>query len=186
MPLPKMRWCLWLLISPVALLSATMIYSFTHRVRQDWEDSKVVAVIEPLVIREFQKLPANSEVLKVFGRFERLSGSGFRHPGAWSLVDRVELGRVAHFEKGQVRTTILIMGDVGPRDACRISFKRWPDEDVIPKLNNYSGPFYKNNLILYEHTYNASVDDPDLVHQAQNEFTLEVWVRKDDAGVKMN
>lgn len=179
MPLPKMRWWLWLVISLVALLGATMVWSFAHRMLQDWEDSKVAVVMEPLVIQELQKLPASSDVVKVFGRFERLSGSGFRHPRAWPLVDRIELARVAHFEKGQVRTTILIMGDVGPRDACRIIFKRWPDDNVIPKLNNYSGPIYRNNLILYEHTYNASADDPDLIQKAQNEFTLEVWVSKE-------
>lgn len=61
MPLPKMRWWLWLLISPVTLLSETTIDSFAYRMLQDWEDSKVVAVMEPLVIREAGKLPADAD-----------------------------------------------------------------------------------------------------------------------------
>lgn len=183
MLLPKMRWWSWTLLSLVVVLGATMIYAFAHRMLEDWEDSRVAAAMEPLVIQELQKLAAESDIVKVFGRFERLSGNGFRHPRAWTLVERIELARVAHFEKGQVRTTIFITGDVGPRDACRISFRRWPDDDVIPKLNNYSGPIYKNNLILYEHTYNAGEDDN--IHRAQNEFTLEVWVQKNDATRRM-
>lgn len=172
---------MWLLIGLAGLFVAAMIGSMRSNLMQRWEDSEVVSAVEPQVIRQLELLPEDSEPVKVFGRFQRLSGSGFRHPGAWSLVDRIELDRVAHFEKGQVRTTILISGEVEPRDACRFFFTRWQDDATIQRLKNYSGPIYENSRVFYEHTYNVRVNGPESMHKQRNEYTLEVWAYRADA-----
>lgn len=111
----------------------------------------MVAAMEPRLIREFEALPPDSELVKVFGKFQRLSGSGFQLPGGPTLIDRIEMERVAFFERGQASAKVLLLKWEGPASQIPASqFSLWPNENTL-RQPGFSGPFYEGGQVLYRH-----------------------------------
>lgn len=173
----KLSWWAWLLLPLLILVAVWLPILALKSLLMDWKDGRVVAVVEPLLAAEFRRLPADSEIVKVFGPLQSLTGEGFRHPTAWVLVDRIDLERTARFEKGWAQVSIHISGDVTPDDPLRFSFTRWPDDPTMHKPG-FSGPFYEKGQVVYRF---ENPHAPGGVNQMP--YTVEVWVTKATASV---